>query len=239
MQFFCLQINMVMTSSRQLWAFARDKGLPFHSFLARVKLDGLPRNAVLVTLAFTALLLLIIIGSSAAFNIILSFGNAGLFTSYITILCCIIWRRFDKTVDFPPTQFSLGRWGLSINIARLDLLARSVRLLFYTGCAKPKCFGDELVVAHIRRRPHRRFHLVFCESTVRVRRSRRIYGKGLLSQDHLADDNTTCTSERELAAISIARWTEVDSCLGLLEKTVAPSNTLPSIHDGLKQSPIA
>jgi len=64
---------MVMTSSRQIWAFARDKGtiyfleepyqtadivlgLPFHHFLAKVESDGLPRNSVWVTLGFTALL---------------------------------------------------------------------------------------------------------------------------------------------------------------------------------------
>ncbi|KAK5124732.1 hypothetical protein LTR85_001445 [Meristemomyces frigidus] len=49
LNFFTLQTNVVMTSSRQLWAFARDKGLPYHEFLARVDPNGLPRNAVVVT----------------------------------------------------------------------------------------------------------------------------------------------------------------------------------------------
>lgn len=97
LQFSCLQINMVMTSSRQLWAFARDKGLPFHRWIAKVEENGLPRNAVVVTLVFTALLSLIIIGSAAAFNVILSFGNSGIYSSYIIILCRIIWRRYDKS----------------------------------------------------------------------------------------------------------------------------------------------
>ena len=35
-QFTFTSINQVTTSSRQLWAFARDKGLPFHQFLSRV-----------------------------------------------------------------------------------------------------------------------------------------------------------------------------------------------------------
>ena len=108
-----------MCSSRQLWAFARDKGLPFHTFLARVERNGIPRNSVAVTLALTALLALIIIGSSSAFNIILAFGNAGIYSSYVTVLSCIIWRRFQKDLNFPPTKFSLGRAGLAVNLAAL------------------------------------------------------------------------------------------------------------------------
>lgn len=47
---FCA-INQVTTSSRQIFAFARDKGLPFHSFLSKVRpRDGVPANAVFVTL---------------------------------------------------------------------------------------------------------------------------------------------------------------------------------------------
>ncbi|KAK5737077.1 hypothetical protein LTS12_026002, partial [Elasticomyces elasticus] len=47
-QFTFTSINQATTSSRQLWAFARDKGVPFHRFLSKVsERDGVPRNAVL------------------------------------------------------------------------------------------------------------------------------------------------------------------------------------------------
>ena len=113
---------MVLTSSRQLWAFARDKGLPFHSFLARVGKDGVPRNALVISLAFTAVIALIVIGSSAAFNVILSFGNAGLYSSYIICLICLIYRRCDRSISLPATQFSLGKYGLVVNIISLCYL---------------------------------------------------------------------------------------------------------------------
>ena len=62
MYFFCA-VNQVTTSSRQVFAFARDKGLPFHEFLSKVKPGtGVPTNAVYVTLLFTCLLALIQIG---------------------------------------------------------------------------------------------------------------------------------------------------------------------------------
>ena len=64
MYFFCA-VNQVTTSSRQVFAFARDKGLPFHRFLSKVRPDsGVPANAVYVTLVFTCLLALIQIGVS-------------------------------------------------------------------------------------------------------------------------------------------------------------------------------
>ncbi|KAK0302366.1 hypothetical protein LTR01_008793 [Friedmanniomyces endolithicus] len=89
MYFFCA-VNQVTTSSRQVFAFARDKGLPFHKFLSKVNSNGVPSNSVYVTLAFTCILALIIIGSTTAFNIILSVSATGLFTSYLTVIGTVL-----------------------------------------------------------------------------------------------------------------------------------------------------
>lgn len=91
-------------SSRQLWAFARDNALPQSEWLARVAPDGIPRNAVVVTLIFATLLSLIVIGSTVAFNIILSISTAGAYACYIVIVTTIIYRRFDGN-EFPPTKY--------------------------------------------------------------------------------------------------------------------------------------
>ncbi|KAK5128122.1 hypothetical protein LTR08_004193 [Meristemomyces frigidus] len=153
--FFCLQINCVMTSSRQLWAFARDKGVPCHGFLSRVTPDGMPRNAVVVTLGFTALLSLLIIGSTTAFNTFLSFGNAGIMTSYLVIIACIIYRRFDGN-KFPDTKFYLGRWGLPINALALSYLMIALVFCFFPSVPHPApaemnwaslMFGAVLIIA--------------------------------------------------------------------------------------------
>jgi amino acid transporter len=57
------------STSRQTWAFARDNGLPFSSWIGKVdkKLD-VPANSVTFTCACTILLSLINIGSDVAFN---------------------------------------------------------------------------------------------------------------------------------------------------------------------------
>ncbi|KAK5130278.1 hypothetical protein LTR08_002238 [Meristemomyces frigidus] len=83
-QFTFTSINQVTTSSRQLWALARDKGVPFHAFLSKVDPQTkVPRNAVVLTLCTTVIVSLIIIGSAIAFNIILSLCNVSLVASYI------------------------------------------------------------------------------------------------------------------------------------------------------------
>lgn len=49
-------INQVTTTSRQLYAFARDRGMPFSDFLAYVRPGwDVPLNAVTVTLLFSVL----------------------------------------------------------------------------------------------------------------------------------------------------------------------------------------
>ncbi|KAH0347556.1 putative amino acid permease, partial [Aureobasidium melanogenum] len=61
--FFCTAINTVTTSSRQLFAFARDGGLPFSNMLAKVDpRTGLPINALLTTFGVTFVLSWIICG---------------------------------------------------------------------------------------------------------------------------------------------------------------------------------
>jgi choline transport protein len=58
-----------LSTSRQTWAFARDNGLPFSSWISTVnkKLET-PANSVTVTCLITIALSLINIGSDVAFN---------------------------------------------------------------------------------------------------------------------------------------------------------------------------
>jgi choline transport protein len=58
-----------LSTSRQTWAFARDQGLPFSSWISTVnpKLQT-PANSVTVTCLITIALSLINIGSDVAFN---------------------------------------------------------------------------------------------------------------------------------------------------------------------------
>ncbi|KPM38496.1 hypothetical protein AK830_g8056 [Neonectria ditissima] len=73
----------VASTSRTLWAFARDRATPFDRFFSAVnpKLQ-VPVNAVALVLVLQVLLGLIYLGNATAFNAILSMAIIGLYLSY-------------------------------------------------------------------------------------------------------------------------------------------------------------
>jgi len=106
-------------SSRQLFSFARDKGVPFHRWVARVPAGyDVPVNSIIVSAACACVLHCINIGSAIAFNIIMSIGTVALVTSYMTSIGSITYRRL-RGLPLLPSKFSLGKFGLPINIASL------------------------------------------------------------------------------------------------------------------------
>ncbi|KAE8146687.1 amino acid/polyamine transporter I [Aspergillus avenaceus] len=115
-------ITEVATASRQLWSFARDRGLPFSSFFAYVTPKWhIPLNSVMVSLAVTILLSLINIGSTVALQAIVSLTITSLMSAYILSIGCILLRRV-RGKPLPPRRWSLGRFGMAINIASLIFL---------------------------------------------------------------------------------------------------------------------
>jgi len=75
--------GIMCASSRNLHAFARDHGLPFSKFFSKLNpRTGVPDRAVIVTAVLTIIFALIYLGSSAAFNAILSSSVVFLNLSY-------------------------------------------------------------------------------------------------------------------------------------------------------------
>lgn len=68
-----------------------------------------PLNALCVSLVIVSLLSLINIGSSVAFNAIMSLGTAALLSSYIISITCVRIRRWRKQ-PLPPARWSMGRF---------------------------------------------------------------------------------------------------------------------------------
>ncbi|EGP88117.1 unnamed protein product [Zymoseptoria tritici ST99CH_1A5] len=101
-------VSNVATASRQLFAFARDHGLPFADVVAKVRPGwDIPFNAVCICFVCTSLLSLINLGSLVAFNAILSIGVVALLTSYITSIGCILLKRI-RGEELLPRRWSLG-----------------------------------------------------------------------------------------------------------------------------------
>lgn len=121
-------ISEVATASRQLWSFARDNGLPGSRWLSHVNPGwNIPLRAVFVSLLITSLLACINLGSSVALNAINSLGGVAILSSYMMTIGCVIWRRLYGE-PLPPRRWSLGRWGLPVNVAAFCFLAP---LLFF------------------------------------------------------------------------------------------------------------
>ncbi|KAK4556672.1 hypothetical protein LTR86_006243 [Recurvomyces mirabilis] len=136
-QFTFTSINQATTSSRQLWAFARDKGVPFHKFLSKVSpRDGVPHNAVFVTLGSTVVFSMIIIGSTIAFNIILSICNVALIVTYIVAIATLFAKRL-RGEKLPVSRFNLGRAGIFVNAGALCWLLVLATFLFFPSVPNP------------------------------------------------------------------------------------------------------
>lgn len=124
-------------ASRQMFAFARDKGLPFNNWIARVSPRyDVPVNAVIVSTVFACALYCIAIGSSIAFNIILSIGSVALVTSYFVSVGCVTWRRI-RGLPLLETRFSLGKFGLATNLFSLAFLLVLFVMSFFPPIPNP------------------------------------------------------------------------------------------------------
>lgn len=91
---------------------------------------ALPLNAVFFCAIFTAVICLINIASTAAFNAIVSLTIAGLFSSYFIPIALIAWRRVsDNEIKWGP--WKLGAVGLAVNLFSLCFLAVSIVFSFF------------------------------------------------------------------------------------------------------------
>ncbi len=89
--------SVFASSSRLIWAFSRDNGLPASNFFARVTTrNKTPTNAILLCFVVTTLLSLINIGSTAAFNAFLSLTTVGFYFSYGLLILLFFLRRFNN-----------------------------------------------------------------------------------------------------------------------------------------------
>ncbi|KAI9712457.1 MAG: hypothetical protein M1820_001670 [Bogoriella megaspora] len=92
-------VGLLASSSRMFWSFSRDRGLPFWKTISKVNSrTSIPVVAVITTTTISALLSLIGIGSSIAFNDIISITVVGLYSSYLLALVLLFWRRITGAI---------------------------------------------------------------------------------------------------------------------------------------------
>jgi choline transport protein len=111
--------NVFASVSRLAWAFSRDNGLPFSTFFARVHPTlKMPLNALVLIGCCLCILALINIGSSTAFNALISLPALGLYISYFFPIFFLFIRRLSRShpTPIPWGPFRLGFFGPIINL---------------------------------------------------------------------------------------------------------------------------
>ncbi|KAK5202403.1 hypothetical protein LTR41_011846 [Exophiala xenobiotica] len=113
---FAGNITGLAATSREVFAFSRDKGFPFSAWLSQIERKrNIPVNAVYATAFWSAVICIINLGSTTAFNIVVSLILLALLSTYMLSIGCVLLKRI-KGEPLPPARWSLGRYGLGINL---------------------------------------------------------------------------------------------------------------------------
>ncbi|KAI0976248.1 putative GABA transporter [Xylaria arbuscula] len=110
-------VGVYATTSRMIWSFARDKGLPLSSYLVRLTRGAsMPIYAIIASMGIALLLSLIVLGSSVALSALLSLIVSALYSSYLLVCGLALWRRctgfFKPPVTKSDDELSHGlHWG--------------------------------------------------------------------------------------------------------------------------------
>ncbi|CDH12140.1 probable Choline transport protein [Zygosaccharomyces bailii ISA1307] len=99
--------------SRLCWSFSRDRGLPFSKWWSTVNSRmGVPLNAHLMSSGWVAIIGLLYLASSTAFNSLITACISFLLLSYsIPVICLLMKKR-----RIPHGPFWFGKFGLVCNI---------------------------------------------------------------------------------------------------------------------------
>ena len=121
-------VNQTTTASRQIYAFARDNGLPFSNWLCTVRPGwDFPLNALLATLVCSIAISLTTIYSNNVFTIINTLTLGGLLVSYLIAIGVVFWRKIQLPDKFPVGKFIVGRkLGLVVNFLALAFLTLAI-----------------------------------------------------------------------------------------------------------------
>ncbi|KAH2279344.1 hypothetical protein KXW02_006295 [Aspergillus fumigatus] len=117
-------IPLTASTARMLWSLTRDRAFPFSTYLSIIdKKTSLPVRSFFTTSGFLVLLGLINIGSTTAFNAILSLAVLGLHMSYLIPTGFMLWRRLHTPEILAYGPWKLGKMGVVVNIVSILYLS--------------------------------------------------------------------------------------------------------------------
>ncbi|XP_022945131.1 amino-acid permease BAT1 homolog [Cucurbita moschata] len=108
--FFC-GMSSVTSNSRMVYAFSRDGAMPLSSTWHKVNGNEVPINAVWLSALISFCMALTSLGSTVAFNAMVSIATIGL---YIAYALPIFFRVTLARRSFVPGPFNLGSYGIFV-----------------------------------------------------------------------------------------------------------------------------
>ncbi|TDL24692.1 APC amino acid permease [Rickenella mellea] len=125
---FIIVVECILVCSRQTFAFARDGGLPFSTWIYRINpYTKTPVNGVWFAVSIAFLLGLLAFAGTAAFGATFSLSIAGQTVAY----SIPITARFAFRNDFKPGPFRLGRFSFPVAVIAVTwMLFTTVIFLF-------------------------------------------------------------------------------------------------------------
>jgi choline transport protein len=131
-------INSTAAASRQAWSFAGDDGLTFPTWfttLRTINSTPLPINAMVTSLVILVVVALLNFGGTQVFNSIMGLMTGAVGLTYALSIGCVLWRRVCGP-PLPPARWSLGRWGVAINVVAFVYEVFSTIISFFPLVAK-------------------------------------------------------------------------------------------------------
>jgi amino acid transporter len=151
--FFSCGTSIQGAGSRLAFSYARDEALPGSRWIARVHPRfGTPVNALVGGAVITVLFMLLVFASPAhdkhfwfitypggvnALVALVSFGVSGIYLSFLmTVIAALVARARGW---IPQGRFTLGRWGMVVNVVALVYLGLMlVNVVLPTGLDSPR-----------------------------------------------------------------------------------------------------
>src|SRR4051812_5556795 len=102
--------------SRHVYSMARDRQLPFSAALSRTRANGVPWVAALTICALSSLPVIFV---TSDLTVLVTGAIAAIYVPYVLVMAISLWARVKGWPHGEPAPFSLGRWGIPVNIAGL------------------------------------------------------------------------------------------------------------------------
>jgi amino acid transporter len=140
-----LATNTLFTAiCRHVFGMARDNQLPWSRQLARVTRGGEPWVAAVLISVITSLPLIII---TSNLTVLVTGAIAAIYVPYVLVLLILLWARLN---GWPreSAPFSLGRWGIPINVAAVVCAAATLLDLFWPRATTNPIWKLDIRVAY-------------------------------------------------------------------------------------------